>query len=120
MIKILKNYFTDNNENKGWLPVKGTTLGHDKQKHVVLGVLAFIVAYFVLKDAVYSITDTYELRLTALENAFGITCAVAVAKEIYDAVLFFILKKKANFAPIPDILATVFVPLVVILISKLF
>jgi hypothetical protein len=120
MKNIWINYFTEIGvEKKGWLNIKGKTFGRDKQKHLVLGLLIFFLAFFV-SSFIFgkTITDSRELVLTAIDNAFGATMAIAVAWEVKDFILFK-LGSKINWSPLPDIVATTLLPFLM-LISKSF
>jgi len=117
MKRIIQMFQEANVEEYGWLKIKGKHLGRDKQKHIVLGIPIFVLSFLYLYFFEYQLLDDgFE---HAIENAFGITVAVAVAKEVVDFILFKI-GKKANFQPIPDIISTVFVPFCLLMISKLF
>ena len=113
-MKILKA-FQDNNETKGWLKLKGTTISHDKQKHVALGLVAMIcvsIYYYFFKEV-----GTLDRISASIEGGAAWTIPLAIAKEVYDFILFK-LGKKPNWIPFPDIIATVLIPIIILLISN--
>ena len=103
-MKRLINLFRDiDNQNNGWLGIKGHYFALDKQKHVVLG-LAIFLACLIFKDS---------------ETSLLVVFFVALAKEINDTlgiVKYFLKYGKKTMFNFLDIIATVFIPAIVHLI----
>lgn len=109
-LKMFIDSFRDiGNQEKGWLGIKGHYLGADKQQHVVLGLVFFIIMSFA-----YSI-----------EKAAAWTVVLGVVKEIFDffGVTKFLYKivlgkeiSKTGIS-IADIIATTFIPILIQLID---
>lgn len=83
----------------------------DKKKHLIAGIAIMIAATTIL----LIIGKTFTI---ALEQAVAIVCVVAVAKEVYDFVLYQ-LGKKPNWNPLGDIAFTVAIPIVIQIINLL-
>lgn len=103
-MKRIINLFRDiNNQKKGWLGIKGHYFALDKQKHVVIGLLVFFIS----------------LMFTISDNALGIVFTVAIAKEINDhfgILKFLLVNSKKTAINVFDIVATVFIPVIIQLV----
>jgi len=104
MKRLLDLFRTEGQEKKGWLRIKGKTLAHDKQKHIVLGILIYLVAlvYFWLYEG--------QALEYSTEDAFLITFLVSFGWEIFGMTGWLRKKTMFNFT---DIIATVFIPLAI-------
>jgi hypothetical protein len=104
MIKRFFDLFRDENQDsKGWLRIKGKHFGLDKQKHVVLGTVFFIILSFFI----------------GIESAAAWTVVLAIAKEVSDHVGLTnkIFKTGKTAASFPDILVTIIIPILVQVIN---
>ena len=105
MIKrILDLFRTEGQETKGWLGIKGKFIAHDKQKHIVLGILIYalgMVYFWLYKDGVIE---------NASETSFLIVFLISFAWEIQN--MFGLIGKKSMFN-FTDIMATCFIPFLI-------
>ena len=94
MKRLLDLFRTEGQEKKGWLRIKGKTIAHDKQKHMLLGMVIYLGG----------------LYLFGSETGFLITFLIAFAWEIQN--MFGLIGKRTmfNFA---DIIATLLIPAII-------
>ena len=104
IIKRFINLFRDiNNQDNGFLGLKGHYFALDKQKHVALGLAIFLVC-LIFKDS---------------EKSLLVVFFVALAKEINDTfgiVKYFLKDSRKTMFNFLDIITTVFLPTLVHLI----
>ena len=108
-MNILDFFRNEKNNNKGWLGIKGTALAIDKQKHIVAGILIMLVTTAIFLILGKNITH-------AIEQGVAVVFPFAIAKEVWDFIQMQRGKKK-GWQPLPDIIATVLIPIVVQLLN---
>jgi len=92
MKRLLDLFRTEGQQKKGWLRIKGKTIAHDKQKHILLGMVIYLGGLYFFGS----------------ETGFLITFLVSFAWEIQN--MFGLIGKRTMFN-FTDIIATCFIPL---------
>ena len=100
MKKILDLFRTKNDNQRGWLGLKGKVISRDKQKHILVGFVLFLVLCFFIE----------------LEFAAAYTVAIAFFKEVLDEFSLLPNSKNSRFS-FTDLIATCVLPVLVQLID---
>lgn len=111
MKNFIKSFREIGNQNKGWLGIKRHYIAFDIQKHLVVGPVVYLLA------CLFSAIVLHKVNYVAIQTGFGILVAVVVGKEVIDFILFK-LGKKANWNPIPDIIAGLSISFIAYLVMR--